>query len=198
MERRSGRSAANGFTVLTVAALLAATGCGGSGTPRKTDSAAGRTEGTQPAGSNQAAANSRLIASADPICRRVNGQLTGASHPQPADIARTAPRNAAIELRAVGELSKLTPPASLARDWTQMLAYRRTLAQELFALARDAKAGDVAGMRALGVSKKRVRQKLSQLAARDGFKDCTSVGTVSIAALFPTLRPAAAPAQPGG
>jgi hypothetical protein len=197
MKWRSGTHAANGFTVLTVTALLAVTGCGGSGTPRKTDPSAS-TAGTQPAGPIQAAANSHLIASADAICRRVNGQLTGASRPQPADISHTAPRNAAIELRAVAELSKLTPPASLARDWTQMLAYRRTLAQELVALARDANAGDIAGMRALGLSKKRVRQKLSQLAARDGFRDCMSVGTVSIATLFPTLRPAGAPAHPGG
>ena len=184
--------------VAALAIPLSVAGCGGSG--KATASGAADPASVQSTGSGQQpvdAGSARLIASADVICRRINGQLSGASRSQPSDIARTAPRNAAIELRAVGELSKLTPPASIAGDWTQILAYRRTLAQELGALARDATAGDASGMRALGVSKKKVRQKLSQLAARDGFKDCTSVGTVNIATLFPTLHPAAG-AHPGG
>jgi len=188
--------------VVALATVLLVGGCGGSGkaTSGKAavgGSAAGATAGVQSVRSSQSPVDARLIASADVICRRVNKELSGASRPQPSEIARTAPRNAAIELRGVGELSKLTPPASLAGDWTQILAYRRTLAQELVALGHAATAGDAAGMRALGASKKRVRQKLTQLAARDGFKDCTSVGTVSIATLFPTLRPAAG-ASPGG
>jgi hypothetical protein len=181
--------------VAALAIPLLVGACGGSGRPAVSGSPAGANASAKH--SAQSAVDARLIASADPICRRFNKQLISAARSESSNIAREAPRNAAIELQAVGALSKLSPPASLAHDWTQMLAYRRTLAQELVVLARDAQAGNAAGMRALGVSKKRVRQKLTQLAARDGFNDCTSVGTLSVATLFPALRPAAS-AHSGG
>jgi hypothetical protein len=178
--------------------LLLVGGCGGSGKATKVNgSAAGAAATPESAGSGRPPAAGRLIASADVICRRFNEQLAKAAISGSSDIAREAPRNAATELRAVDALSKLTPPASLASDWAQMIAYRRTLAQELGTLVRDVKAGDTAGMRALGASKKRVRQKLTQLAAHDGFKDCASVGPVNTVSLLPGLHPAA-PAHSGG
>lgn len=164
-------------------------GCSGSGKAAAGRSAVGGTASGKTGLSGQSHADARLISSADEICRRFNSRLISTARSESSNIAREAPRNAAIELQAVGALSKLSPPASLARDWAQILAYRRKLAQELVALARAAKAGDAAGIRALGASKKRVRQKLTQLAARDGFKDCTSVGTLSVSTLFPTLHP---------
>src|SRR5665811_446099 len=164
----------------TLAISLLVAGCGGGSSNAPGSGATVSAAASTQAASGQptvTADDARLIASADGICRRFNAQLTGESRAQTSDIARTAPRNAAIESRAVGELSKLTPPASLASDWSQILAYRRTLAQELVVLAQDARAGNAAGMRALAASKKKVRNELSRLAARDGFKDCTSVGT---------------------
>jgi hypothetical protein len=193
MRRRRSSQVKNGILVVAAAVSLLATGCGGSEHPPASGSAArapGRSRSTH---SEERAATSRLIASADAICRRFNKELTGASRPQASKVARTAPRNAALEQRAVAELSKLTPPASLARDWKQIIAYRRTLAEELVTLARDAKADNVQGMQALAASKKRVHDELTKLAAHDGFTDCSSVGTANIGKLFPTLRPAARP-----
>ena len=181
----------NAVLVVVAAIPVFAAGCGDSGHPPRSSPAGSPTGRNQSDRSNESAAKSRLIAHADAICRRVNKELTSASRPEASKVARTAPHNAALEQRAVVALSKLTPPASLARDWTQIIAYRRTLAQELVALARDAKVGDVPAMQALGVTKKHVHQKLTQLATHDGFTDCSSVGTSSISKLFPTLRPAA-------
>jgi len=186
MKRRDSRQLANkrgftalkpGFTALVAAAMLAAAGCGGSSTAAPSGSAASRTEPTESRTSNDSAARSRLIAKADAICRRLNRELAAApSRLEARQIASSAPRNAALERRALAELGRLRPPASLARDWRQIIAYRRTLAEELAELGRYAKAGDVPAMKALGASKKRVHQKLSELATRDGFKDCSRVG----------------------
>jgi len=191
MRRRRRTQIKLGVVVVVAVAPLFAAGCGGSGKAPAISSAASSVGRTESGNSNESAAKSRLIAHADAICRRLNRELTSASRPEASKVARTAPHNAALEQRAVVALSKLTPPASLARDWTQIIAYRRTLAQELVALARDAKVGDVPAMQALGVTKKHVHQKLTQLATHDGFTDCSSVGTSSISKLFPTLRPAA-------
>jgi hypothetical protein len=152
--------------------------------------------GPHAASARSARTDAHFIASADAICRRSNEELIRVTRSESSDIARNAPRNATIELRAVEALSRLKPPPSLAGDWAQMLAYRRTLALELVALARDAKANNAAGLRALGVSKRRVRNKLTQLAAHDGFNDCTQVGGVTAATLFSEAAPAAA--HPGG
>jgi hypothetical protein len=171
-----------------VVALLAI-GCGGSGNATTGGAPVTTTSAGQSPSPGEAQAKARLIAQADVICRRFNEQLINESRAEAANVSRTAPRNATIEMRAVEELAKLTPPSSLANDWTQILAYRRTLAEELVTVARDAAANNAAGMQALGASKKKIREKLTQLAGRDGFKDCTSVGTVSAATLFPTLHP---------
>lgn len=117
-----------------------------------------------------------MIAKADAICRRVNSQLAAAPPGVAASqIARSAPRNAALELRAVTDLNKLTPPPALAGDWQQMIAYRQTLADDLLKLAHYAQSNDARSMQALALSKKRVHQKLSKLATRDGFKDCSQL-----------------------
>lgn len=161
---------------LIAASMLAAAGCGGSSAPKPTGTAANR------AATNTAAAHrrvpgdpsaSRVIAKADAICRRVNGELTAAPPGFAiSQIARSAPRNAALEERAIAELNRIRPPAALARDWRQIIAYRQILAQELLKLVRYAKANDARAIQTLAASKKRVHQELSRLAARDGFKDC--------------------------
>lgn len=115
-----------------------------------------------------------MVVRADAICRRLNTQIEANKQASlsATEIARFAPRNAALEKTALKELSKLKPPASIARDWRQVIAYRRTLMEELAKLGRYAKANNTQAIHKLSESKKRVHQKLLTIAKRDGFKDC--------------------------
>lgn len=116
---------------------------------------------------------SRLKAQASAICTRVNEQIGAATGLLNArEIARTSLRNAGLEFQAVAALARLTPPSSLARDWRQMIAYRRTLASELLALGHAGQTNNAASIRALALSKRSVHQKLSALASRDGIAEC--------------------------
>jgi hypothetical protein len=130
-----------------------------------------------------------LIAQADPICRRLNVELAAASRASHVAIATSALRHAALERAAVAELSKLTPPASLANDWRQIIKYRRTLAEELVKLGGYAKANDTQKVKALAVSKTRVHKKLFEIAKRDGFEHCSRVSSGTSGGKAPTSRP---------
>jgi hypothetical protein len=107
------------------------------------------------------------------------------------NLARLAPRHVVIEQRALGELSKLSAPASIAVDWRNILSYRHRLTSELAKLGRVAKAGDVAAIRNLGVVKQRLHSELEAVATRAGFNECgkTGISTVSLA------RPPSPPAR---
>lgn len=164
-KNKLARPRARALAVLALA--LASSGCGGS-------------SGAEPGGSTVARSPQarRLIASADAICGQLNTELvsTTSSHPSNSEIASTAPRHAALEKTAVARLSRLTPPPELAGDWSKIIAYRTTLAQELEALARAAKANDTAAVSALGTSKARVHKQLAVIAVHDGFSACATVG----------------------
>jgi hypothetical protein len=119
-----------------------------------------------------------LIAQADSICQRVNAAFAANvpnSH-SPEVIARLAPERAALEQKAVTQLSRLVAPAPLQRDWQQIITYRRTLARELRMLGQKAKENDMPALDALIKSKQSVHEKLSALADRNGFKQCGKVG----------------------
>jgi hypothetical protein len=119
-----------------------------------------------------------MVVRADAICRRLNTQIEANKQANLGvhEIARFAPRNAALEKAALKELSKLKPPASIARDWRQVIAYRRTLLEELVKLGRYAKANNTQAIHKLAASKKRAHQQLLTIATRDGFKDCPQIG----------------------
>jgi hypothetical protein len=145
-----------------VAAASAATGCG---------SASGNAASESPA-------QSKFIAEADAICSRLNSEIVVKEAPglNLREIARLSLPHAILEQKALRELSKLTPPPSHAHGWQQIVAYRRTLAEELLQFAHYAKANDAAAVQALGVSKERVHRELLALAGREGFSACSVVG----------------------
>ncbi len=176
--------------VLALGAVgLAMAGCGGSGSTQATDSGSSQTtvstkapaqaQAQAPATSTtqSSPASAGLVTRAEAICSRLNETLTVAHVGlDPRKIAASVPRNAALELRAVEELSRLRAPATLAADWRKIIAYRFVLAAELSRLASASKAGKTASIRALATSKKRVHRQLSALASRDGFTACAHVG----------------------
>ena len=160
--------------MLFLLGAIALAGCGGS------SSGAGSREGSSSASSTPGSslARSAFIARADAICKRLNAEIAKVkpkSRSLP-EIARVAPIHAAVEQAAVSELSQLTPPASIAREWQQLVSYRRALATELAKLGRDAKTMSSASIRALTASKLRVHKQLLAAGAQAGFKDCPQVG----------------------
>ncbi len=160
--------------MLALAVALAAAGCGASGSGSASGSGGG--SGTTGESASTGSSRAKLIAAADAICQRVNNELAASQKQQkslePKEIVRFAPRNAALELKALAALHKLTPPASLAAQWGQILAYKRALAEELAKLGRDASSNDSAGIEALATSKRALHAKLLATASRLGFKEC--------------------------
>jgi hypothetical protein len=188
--------------ILVVAALsLLSAGCGHSKpvASKAALAASSSQHGPQtppPSSKRQSAsrlARSRFIAAADALCLRLNAAIADPAGTvlNNSNLARLAPRHAVLEKKTVGELSSLSPPASMASDWPKLLAYRRTLARELAELGTAARTGDTAAIKRLAVSKGRVHQKLAKLAARVGFTSCGQAGGTPKVSFRPTKRPGA-------
>jgi hypothetical protein len=178
-------------TLILVAAVLAIAGCGGSSknTTSNTSTRAGSTGTVSTSSSttgavsttadtSKALSNARLVAQADAICKRLNTKLDNgndnASTQQ--DIVRIAPQRAATEQTALNELSKLTPPASMADDYQQMLADRQTVIEDIKKLGDDAAANDSSAEIPVYKSSSAVTEQLATTAKRSGFRYCGEVG----------------------
>jgi hypothetical protein len=97
---------------------------------------------------------SGVLADADAICTRRNGELSALSK-EPGQQASA--RRAAIEQRALGEMAALRPPPSAARAYRQVLDYSR------IALSHSSKAGAQGQLR------------LMVAAVRAGVKHCSVI-----------------------
>jgi hypothetical protein len=170
--------------VLTAAALA---GCGGASTEAgshadSTSTTTGtptqQTTNTTAPRPARAVTRVALVRSADAICARLNARLAADKPVNKglAEIARVSPVHAALELRAERQLARLTSPAPLAREWRTILAYRRTLAEELKSLGSAAAAKDRRTIQSLTASKLRVHRQLAALARRLDFGACAEVG----------------------
>lgn len=163
-----------GCAWLAVVALLLA-GCGagtsspGHSTP--TDASVGSS-------SSSAVGSEGLVAQADRICRKGNVQLARSSvkGKQAAEAADVIVDNERIERRVAGELAKLSPPAELAPALGRVVAYRRTLANQLGDFAVLARRKATASFPALAKKKLQAHKRLQEVASRAGFKDCAKIG----------------------
>jgi hypothetical protein len=188
------RGVASTCSVL-VLAIFPLAGCGGksnattagAGTNATTLTSSAGKSATTEAGSSESssAADSekRFIAAADPICRHVNVQLARSSAQGGTKTARERARyvaallrNEGLERRSTGELARLTPPPALAADWAKMLGYRRTLASQLGELSTALAHKDKVAQQDLISLKKERHQLLREVAGKDGFKDCATLG----------------------
>jgi hypothetical protein len=156
---------------LVAVGMPALTGCGQSS--RATASPA-----TASTSTSKSPADAQLIARADAICKRLSDEIK-ATLPGKRDsnleLGRNALQHAALERKAASTLGKLTPPPSLAHDWAQILAYSRRLSSGLVTLSRYWKLDEKQGISAVAASKNQIHLKLSALASRDGFKDCSHI-----------------------
>jgi hypothetical protein len=156
-----------------LALLVVTISAAGCGEGRSNDRS---TESTNPA--NVTLSKEQLIAKADAICRRMNDEFA-ADEPRDQGVTETAritPHRAVLEQRVVSELDELKPPRAFAGQLQRVISTRRTLAEELAAVGRDAKAGDTAAVRKLAASKAKLHHELRAFATAAGFKVCGRVG----------------------
>jgi hypothetical protein len=154
-------------------------GCGGgSGSVAATNSSGTATGPSTHSTNSPSPANTHFIAQADAICKRINSELGSikANSASAQEVKRVVPRHAAAERRGLAALERLAVPSALARSWREVLADRRTLANELDQLVEATKTGDSAATKALAASKKRVHGELLKTATGAGFRDCGRVG----------------------
>jgi len=127
------------LVLLALAATLAPAGCGGSSGGRASRSEAvatraGAQKTAAAAPSVAPLAHTAFAAKASAICGRLyreQASLKGVKVRTNKDLERVAAGLKAHEDRALAELSKLVPPASLASEWSAMVHDARTLASEV-------------------------------------------------------------------
>jgi hypothetical protein len=115
---------------------------------------------------------SELLAKGDAICYRLNARRSSLKLERPQDYERIVPPLAAYELAAANEMGQITPPASMANDWQEMVAGSHTIAEATgrFHTYKEANTGKLAitvdHLLGKGID------ELTQAAKRAGFKDC--------------------------
>jgi asparagine N-glycosylation enzyme membrane subunit Stt3 len=145
------------LTIAVLVALIAA-GCGGSTSTPK----------------------SKLIASADAICKPLNARRKEANKQVGAvtsaaalpKVARIAPGLATDEHSALAELRKLTAPTKLAGSWQKILAGMQELADNTAKLGEDASAGDLKSVEGVIHVDQQKERELIAVAANAGFAHC--------------------------
>jgi hypothetical protein len=168
-----------------IAVTLAAGGCGGSKGGSSTASSttvsgAGTSASSQVSstatGSGKPLSAAQLVAKADAICAQLNTELDRDHIRRQQDIARIVPHRVAAEQAALTALSILTPPASMAHDYRQMLATRRTLIEDTTKLGQAAAADGTNADTSLYASSTALVRQMATTAQRDGFKSCGKLG----------------------
>jgi hypothetical protein len=161
--------------LIALALALVLMGCGGSGRANSTAAGAASTSSTSTTTGPQP--NRSFVASADEICRRMAVNIKGGGFVITRQtMARYGAANGAVELSALRQLSRLTPPASLAADWLRMLADGHQLARELTALGAAAARNEQTAIDAVVSAKKRIHANLRAIAQPRGFKNCAQFG----------------------
>jgi hypothetical protein len=117
---------------------------------------------------------SQLIARAETICRQRNTAIDAVRLPgvSAEDVVRFASQSAALEQTAFTALGRLNPPASMAGDWHKVLAYDRSLLDDVIELEEAAEHHDKQIIPTLTRTAETVKQQLLATAQRDGFKYC--------------------------
>lgn len=166
-------SAAPVVALVVLACVLACAGCGS-----QSQAGSGHTTPVAQAGHGR----SKLVAAADPVCKRVaerrkaDNEAVRAASKSSAEtlhvLARLAPGLAAEQHSLARFLSTQKPGASEAHDWQAMVAGVRQLADDTTQIAAAAKTSDLAAVHSIDASGRLVQKRLAVIAARDGFTYC--------------------------
>ncbi len=179
------------YTYLTALALttiaLVASGCGGSSkkTTSQTEAsnqAASSTQTTTSASTPTSTSTTsapatppltqaQLIAMADPICKRANAKRSAVTLTTVSSYSRLLPL-AAYERTELAELRRLTPPNSIAHDWSLILGDTKTITEATAKLGASPTSGRVVGIHELFLEAANAERQMLVITKRDGFKDC--------------------------
>ena len=171
------RATSRRSTHLTLGALvllaLALAGCGGVGSGDLPSTQTHTIAASSPEGPVRS--RPQLIARADAICARRNTAIDAVKLPgtKPKDIESFAARSTVLEQTAFLELGRLRPPASMARDWQQILADSRTLLEYVVKLDEYGEYNEIRLIPALAHSTQTVKHRLQVTATHAGFKHCS-------------------------
>jgi hypothetical protein len=164
---------------------LAAAGCGSTSKPSSTGGSVGASTTTAATTATTTVRSStrtrpltraQLIAQADVICRKVNARRSKMKIKTSQDYARSVPPFASYEQVMYAKLDKLVPPASMAKDWTQIVAQARTLAAGMTKIGQYAKTKDLEAANGVFSSASKAQAQMIVIAKLDGFKDCSRPG----------------------
>jgi hypothetical protein len=110
---------------------------------------------------------------ADAICGKYNEQITAFANPKNlSDLAKVADKTLSILDQAIGDLSKLVPPASEKALSDQWLAQVRNLKDDLQEIRDKAKAGSIQGVQAVVPKATDHNAKSNALASQLGMSVC--------------------------
>ncbi len=161
--------------VLAATALVASgSGCGKSASTTSTQATSSApVSSTAPISSTaKPLTRAQLIAKADLICKRVNARHAVSSFDSKSAYTRLLPPLAAYQLAAVAAMRRLTPPASMAAAWQQMVGDALIFAQAVKKLGEDARANDLKAGRAVSLAGAQANTRMLAIAQREGFQDC--------------------------
>jgi hypothetical protein len=168
--------------LVLAAATLIASGCGSSKTASTptaataTATTSATTSTTNAAASNKPLTRAEFIARGDAICEHLNQRLASLTARTQSAFLKALPQAATYEQAEYAELSKLTPPQALAKDWSEFLAATKEWSIDSAKLGEAARtAAGLAGAHALGLETKATHERLAHIAKRDGFKECSLV-----------------------
>jgi hypothetical protein len=164
--------------LVSIAAVSVVAGCGGSSKNDSTKAAATTTAGTERAvttETSQSNARTEFIARADGLCARVKARELSTKLRNRRDYARLLPPLGAFERAVAVEMGKLTPPASMAGAWGQIVTGDRVIAENMVRLGHAVAANDRRSEEVLIPALAKARRRITSLAAREGFKNCSQI-----------------------
>jgi hypothetical protein len=153
-----------------VAVALGAAGCGGSKSPSQTTSSTNTSAARTATG--PALTKAQLIAKADPICARLTAERLSHKIRSREDYLRVSAELEGSEHQALEEMQKLSPPASVASTWNQMLAGYKEISEDVAKVGQAAAANETAQLRPLIGNATALEAHVATLARSAGFKDC--------------------------
>jgi hypothetical protein len=124
-------------------------------------------------GSGKALTKAEYASKADAICGKYNEQITSFANPKNlSDLATVADKTLSVLDQAIGDLSKLEPPASEKALSDQWLAQVRNLKDDLQEIRDKAKANDMDGVRSVVPKATDHNSKSNALASQLGMSVC--------------------------
>ncbi len=124
-------------------------------------------------GSGKPLTKAEYASKADAVCGKYNEQITSFANPKNlSDLAEVSDKTLSILDQAIGDLSKLDPPASEKALSDQWLTQVRNLRDDLQEIRDKAKAGSMPGVRAVVPKATDHNSKSNALASQLGMSVC--------------------------